>query len=113
MIKDKDLDEDVKKKQIKDIEKEMNEFIMNPDLAQDVLKHKDFIFTLNEPVKGDTIGTGEKYIPQIKIPYESPLFQMLKRGIGLYIENMPDEWLLKNYYPKSVDIVTIKHYVWY
>ena len=33
----------------------------------------------------------------IKIPYEHSIFQMLKRGIGLYIENMPDEykWILQ------------------
>ena len=33
----------------------------------------------------------------VKISYEHPIFQMLKRGIGLYIENMPDEykWILQ------------------
>tara|TARA_Y100001954_G_C15629822_1_gene512116 strand:- start:35 stop:892 length:858 start_codon:yes stop_codon:yes gene_type:complete len=33
----------------------------------------------------------------IKIDYENELFQMLKRGIGIYIDNMPDEynWILQ------------------
>ena len=110
LIKDKeDIDEDVREKQIKNLEKEMNEFIMNPDFnSQDVFKkHKDFIFTLsNEPMSGDTIRSVRKEIYStlgIKIPYESPLFQMLKRGIGLYIENMPDEynWILQKLLSKK------------
>ena len=48
----------------------------------------------------DTIREVRREIKEtlgIKIPYESCLFQMLKRGIGLYIENMPDEynWILQ------------------
>jgi hypothetical protein len=33
----------------------------------------------------------------IKIPYEHPIFQLLKRGIGIYTEDMPDEykWILQ------------------
>ena len=33
----------------------------------------------------------------IKIPYEHELFQMLKRGIGIYTEDMPEEykWILQ------------------
>ena len=81
----------------------MNEFLLNPDFChQDVFqKHKDFIFTRsNKPMDADTIRNVRREIKKtlgIKIPYESPLFQMLKRGIGLYIDNMPDEynWILQ------------------
>ena len=33
----------------------------------------------------------------IKIPYEHELFQMLKRGIRIYTEDMPEEykWILQ------------------
>ena len=104
-----ELSDDIKKKQIKNLKKEMNDFIMNPDFnSQDVFKkHTDFIFTLsNEPMSGDTIRSIRREIHStlgIKIPYESPLFQMLKRGIGLYIENMPDEynWILQKLLSKK------------
>ena len=51
-------------------------------------------------MSADTIRSVRREIKKtlgIKIPYESPLFQLLKRGIGLYIENMPDEynWILQ------------------
>ena len=90
-------------KQEKNLISEMNQFLMNPDFCyQDVFqKHKDFIFTKsNKPMDADTIREVRREIKEtlgIKIPYESCLFQMLKRGIGLYIENMPDEynWILQ------------------
>jgi replicative superfamily II helicase len=46
-------------------------------------------------MSGDTIKAVRREIKNtlgIKIPYESPLFQMLKRGIGVYLESMPDEY---------------------
>ena len=48
----------------------------------------------------DTIRNVRREIKKtlgIKIDYESSLFQMLKRGIGIYIDNMPDEynWILQ------------------
>ena len=89
--------------QISNLKEEMNQFIMNPDFnLQDIFqKHKKFIFTkTNKPMDADTIRNIRREIKKtlgIKISYESPLFQMLKRGIGLYIENMPDEynWILQ------------------
>ena len=92
-----------KEKQTNNLKREMNEFLLNPDFChQDVFqKHKDFIFTRsNKPMDADTIRTVRREIKKtlgIKIPYESPLFQMLKRGIGLYIDNMPEEynWILQ------------------
>ena len=55
---------------------------------------------MNEPMSGETIKGIRREIMGtlgVKIPYEHPIFQMLKRGIGLYIETMPDEykWILQ------------------
>ena len=90
--------ENIKKIQEKNLMKEMNNFIVNPYFGpHDVFaKHTDFIFTTSkEPMSGDTIKAVRREIKNtlgIKIPYESPLFQMLKRGIGVYLESMPDEY---------------------
>ena len=76
----------------------MNNFIVNPYFGpHDIFaKHSDFIFTTSkEPMSGETIKLVRREINNtlgIKIPYESPLFQMLKRGIGVYLESMPDEY---------------------
>tara|TARA_A100001037_G_scaffold14870_1_gene13384 strand:- start:22932 stop:25730 length:2799 start_codon:yes stop_codon:yes gene_type:complete len=102
-------DENIKKIQKKNLKKEMDEFILNPDFChQDIFKkHNDFIFTdSNEPMSGETIRDVRREIKKtlgIKVPYESPLFQMLKRGIGLYIENAPDEynWILQKLLSKK------------
>ena len=88
---------------LKNLKTEMNYFLLNPDFCyQDIFqKHKDFIFTkTNKPMDADTIRCVRREIKKtlgIKIEYTSPLFQMLKRGIGLYIDNMPDEynWILQ------------------
>ena len=101
--KNEGVSEKRKEKQTNNLKREMNEFLLNPDFChQDVFqKHKDFIFTRsNKPMDADTIRNVRREIKKtlgIKIPYESPLFQMLKRGIGLYIDNMPDEynWILQ------------------
>ena len=101
--------EKIKKVQRNNLKREMNQFISNPDFcSQDVFKkHVDFIFTnSNEPMSGETIREVRREIKNtlgIKIPYESPLFQMLKRGIGIYIENMPDEynWILQKLLSKK------------
>ena len=94
----KQLRKEVRDIQEKNLSKEMNQFIINPDFsAQDIYsKHQDFIFTTsNEPMSGDTIRQVRWEIKKtlgVKIPYESALFQMLKRGIGIYLESMPDEY---------------------
>lgn len=100
--KNENIDNKIRKIQLTNLKKEMNEFLQNPDFnSQDVFKkHKDFIFTNGNPMSGDTIRNVRREIMKtlgIKIPYESPLFQMLKRGIGLYTESMPDEynWILQ------------------
>ena len=51
-------------------------------------------------MSGDEIKSIRKEIKKATgytIEYENPLFQLLKRGIGLYIETMPDEykWILQ------------------
>ena len=102
-----------KKIQIKNLKNELNDFIKNPDFnKQDIFKkHPDFIFT-NKPMSGDIIREVRREIMNtlnIKIPYESPLFQMLKRGIGIYIENMPEEynWILQKLLSKKLIAIII------
>ena len=101
-IKKSDISDKLKKLQIKNLEKEILSFNQNPDFQKiDIFqKHEDFCFTMKEPMSGDTIKTIRREIMNtlgVKIPYEHPIFQMLKRGIGLYIETMPDEykWILQ------------------
>ena len=97
-----EVNKDLKRLQKNNLNKEFKEFTDNPDFSyQDVFKkHDDFCFTMNEPMSGDTIRGIRREIMNtlgVKISYEHPIFQMLKRGIGLYIENMPDEykWILQ------------------
>ena len=93
----------IKKKQEINLKKERQQFLTNPDFCvQDVFKkHCDFIFTKsNKPMDANTIRNVRREIKKtlgIKIDYENELFQMLKRGIGIYIDNMPDEynWILQ------------------
>ena len=102
-----DIDRSDKEKNIKRLQKnnlnhECKRFVDNPDFCyQDIFKkHESFCFTMNEPMSGETIKGIRREIMKtlgVKIPYEHPIFQMLKRGIGLYIESMPDEykWILQ------------------
>ena len=64
-------------------------------------KHKDFCFSNSDPMTGNQIRNIRREIQKtlgIKIPYEHELFQMLKRGIGIYTESMPEEykWILQS-----------------
>tara|TARA_B100001094_G_scaffold279321_1_gene289406 strand:+ start:72 stop:2840 length:2769 start_codon:yes stop_codon:yes gene_type:complete len=114
-IKRSDVSENIQEKQIQNLTKEMNSFLLNPDFCyQDVFKkHSDFIFTItNEPMSAETIRNVRREIMKtlgIKIPYENPIFQMLKRGIGLYIEDMPDEynWIIQKLLTKRLISVVI------
>ena len=97
-----DIDENIKLLQKNNLQKEFKHFTDNPDFtSQDIFKkHEDFCFTMDEPMSGETIRNIRREIMKtlgIKISYEHPIFQMLKRGIGLYIETMPDEykWILQ------------------
>jgi len=85
------------KLQYNNLKKEFDDFIMNPDFCRvDIFKkHPKYTFTNNEPMSGDKIRTIRREILKtlgIKIDYEHILFQMLKRGIGIYVQGMPNEY---------------------
>ena len=101
-IERSDVERDIKNIQRKNLHSEYKQFTDNPDFCyQDVFKkHDKFCFSMNEPMSADTIRSVRREIMNtlgVKIQYEHPIFQMLKRGIGLYIETMPDEykWILQ------------------
>ena len=86
----------------KNLQKEMYQFMKNPDFReQDIyIKHHEYCFTRGEPMSGDEIKEIRKEIKKSSgylIDYENPIFQLLKRGIGLYIKSMPDayNWILQ------------------
>ena len=84
------------------LEKELQSFINTPDFHQidQFKKHKDFCFTNHSPMSANDIRNIRREIREstgLNINYESPVFQLLKRGIGLYIQSMPDKynWILQ------------------
>ena len=84
------------------LKKELAAFISHPDLReQDIFKkHPNYCFTKGDPMSGPEIKAIRREIRKatgITIPYENPVFQLLKRGIGLYIQSMPDayNWILQ------------------
>ena len=86
----------------KNLIEEKTDFILSPDFCYvDIFqKHPDYCFSPKESMSGDKIRDIRKEIFRtmgIKIPYEHPIFQLLKRGIGIYTEDMPDEykWILQ------------------
>ena len=99
--KNEEVEESVKVVQRKNImEEAIDNFIVNPYLGLKTFLLNIVILYLLHPkvlmsVK-DTIRSVRKGLIKnsfrIKIPYESALFQMLKRGIGIYLESMPDEY---------------------
>ena len=97
-----DTEDGLKSIQVKNLKKEMNNYQKYPTYGSlDIFqKHKDFCFSNSEPMTGDQIRNIRREIQKtlgIKIPYEHELFQMLKRGIGIYTESMPEEykWILQ------------------
>ena len=84
-----DRDDSLKKLQVKLLMKELKHYQKYPsycgvDIFQ---KHKDFCFSNSDPMSGNQIRDIRREIHKtlgIKIPYEHELFQMLKRGIGIY-----------------------------
>ena len=93
---------ELKKIQIKHLKREMRDYQTYPSFGSiDVFqKHKDFCFSTSDPMSGDQIRSISREIQNtlgIKLPYEHELFQMLKRGIGIYTEDMPEEykWILQ------------------
>ena len=97
-----DLTEGLKELQVKNLKKEMKNYQKYPTYGSvDVFqKHKDFCFSNSDPMTGEQIRNIRREIQKtlgIKISYEHELFQMLKRGIGIYTESMPEEykWILQ------------------
>lgn len=93
---------DITQKQISNLQKELSIFLKYPDFQyQDIYKkHHEFCFTNQEPMSGEDIKKIRKELNttlQTKISYEHPIFQMLKRGIGIYLDTMPDEynWIIQ------------------
>ena len=89
-------------RKIKNLRKEMDHFLLCPDFReQDIYKkHPEYCFTHGDPMSGDEIKKIRKEIKSstgLNIAYENPVFQLLKRGIGLYLKSMPDEynWILQ------------------
>ena len=87
---------------IKNLKKELNKFITNSDFRQqDVFKkHQEFCFTNFEPMSGTEIKKIRKEINKAtgkKLDYDEPIFQLLKRGIGIYIQSNPEEynWIIQ------------------
>jgi hypothetical protein len=87
---------------LKNLIKERNTFIENPDFRDvDIFKkHPEFVFTRGDPMSGDEIRNIRREIKKsigLTIEYENPYFQLLKRGVGLYISSMPDvyNWILQ------------------
>jgi hypothetical protein len=81
---------------------EYNNFIENPDFRDiDVFKkHSEYVFSRGEPMSGEEIKSIRREIKKsigLTVDYENPYFQLLKRGIGLYVSSMPDvyNWILQ------------------
>ena len=98
----KELSDKLRVIQHTNLHEEFTKFLNYPDLGfKDVFKkHKKYCFTRQEPMSGDVIRNIRKEIKRsigIEIDYESVLFQMLKRGIGIYIDSMPDiyKWIVQ------------------
>ena len=90
-------DSDHQSTQIYNLQRDKQGFMKNPDFrSQDVFqKHPDYCFTRGEPMSGPEIRSIKREIKRTigqTIDYENPLFQLLKRGIGIYIESFPDEY---------------------
>lgn len=86
-----------KEKQRKNLIEELNEFLQYPDfrMIDQFVKHKKFCFTQQEPMSGSEIKSIKREIKKTTgktIEYEDSLFQLLKRGIGIYVESNPEEY---------------------
>ena len=94
---EKSEDSEYSEIQVKNLEQELSDFISSPDfrMPDEFKKHKDFCFTQHSPMSANEIRSIRREIRKnagITIDYEDPLFQLLKRGIGMYIKSMPDEY---------------------
>ena len=83
--------------QKKYLKEELKEFLKSPDYRnQDIYrKHHNVSFVNREPMSGNDIKMIRKELKNsvgINISYNSELFQLLKRGVGIYIQSMPDRY---------------------
>ena len=96
-VEESDVSSKLKQIQIENLDQGLTQFMKSPDLTyQDVYqKHPDYCYNISEPMSGAKIKEIRAEISQslgFSIPYEHPMFQMLKRGIGLYIESSPERY---------------------
>ena len=97
-----DLSDSIKKMQIKNLKRELKDYQKYPTFGPvDVFqKHKEYCYSTSDPMSGDQIRMIRREIQStlgVKLSYEHELFQMLKRGIGIYTDDMPEEykWILQ------------------
>jgi hypothetical protein len=79
------------------LKRDKERFTQSPDFrSQDVFqKHPEFCFVRGDPMSGDEIRTIRRNLRNStgqKLEYTHPLFQLLKRGIGVYLHSFPDEY---------------------
>lgn len=96
-IKESDTSNSIKNIQINNLNNDLQKFIQIPDFTyQDIYqKHEKYSYNISEPMSGNKIKEIRKKICDsigINIPYTHPIFQMLKRGIGLYTQNLPEQY---------------------
>jgi len=99
---EKCINKENSKNKIKNLKSELSKFRDNPDFReQDVFqKHPRYCYTRGDPMSGSEIRNIRREIRNttgINIDYEDPIFQLLKRGVGIYIQSMPDvyNWILQ------------------
>ena len=88
-------------------------FINSPDFSKPdrFQKHPKFSYSISEPMSESKIRDIRNRIRKslnIKVSYESIIFQLLKRGIGIYLDEFPNEykWLIqKLLIEQSISIV--------
>uniref|UniRef100_A0A6C0FAQ4 Helicase ATP-binding domain-containing protein n=1 Tax=viral metagenome TaxID=1070528 RepID=A0A6C0FAQ4_9ZZZZ len=79
------------------LKRDKERFTQNPDFrSQDVFqKHPEFCFVRGDPMSGDEIRNIKRNLRNSTgqtLDYTHPLFQLLKRGIGVYLHSFPDEY---------------------
>lgn len=93
-INKSDVSSKIKKVQVNNLEKELDQFITKPSIKYtDVFrKHSNFCLNYDNPMTADKIRTIKKIISKkldINVSYTNTFMQGLKRGIGIYTKHMP------------------------
>ena len=93
--KSNDITEKVKNIQLKNLSLQLNK-VLKSNIIKDYdrfEKHPDFCMNTNEPMTAQEIRTIKKQIEYnlgINVEYTNVFMQGLKRGIGIYTEDMPE-----------------------